>query len=680
MNKTEVNKTDGIIQSSDSREIKSAIENNTILFSNNVDVTRTVKDELLYFKNDMLKDMKDTLTKFHNKYIKKLNDMDDRLKNTETKTETCYEKIIGITEGVTYQKMNQQRFSELEKFKVKAGESLINLDCKIKNVENNLMEASSKYDKIIIESIIYPGIIGAKNEFKTFHELLDFLLINTKKLLMAKEKENIEKKETKSRIEETLDKFKENIKFCVNKVEELNKFFLEFNEMVKEVEGIKNNLKENKKNENSIFSKLEEHEKIMDNINNEFMNKLKEKTQNIYLALTNEILDINKNMQMIQDKFNEYINEFDSIKNKFNSKNQVFNLCLNDKDKNKLFDLDFPIEDPDKMKIKGESLVKLYINGLLKLSDFYKNNVNNNNENNIKNILSDVEMDLTKNKKKYLKLNIKNRNSLKFDYLKNNESNIRINRSDFFNRKENHKHNIKKEKNDINRLFLFNKVPKIKQYNNLNILNEREEKMKQKFFQSNNLVNSINDIDLINENNIIHSKYSKDRQSEGIKRFLKNSIEEEKKNEDRSSQYKIHDIKDSIEINKDSKNLNIKSNIIKLDLNKRQLSSKNERNINIVNLNYTKENPSPKPKNINNNNNSSLDKSKRLYSSNVIKGNMRYRNMDINFDDTRIVKQREHQNFERSVNQIKDILPYKDRDYFQERVEKMVHFSSKKIK
>ena len=86
MNKTEVNKTDGIIQSSDSREIKSAIENNTILFSNNVDVTRTVKDELLYFKNDMLKDMKDTLTKFHNKYIKKLNDMDDRLKNTETKT------------------------------------------------------------------------------------------------------------------------------------------------------------------------------------------------------------------------------------------------------------------------------------------------------------------------------------------------------------------------------------------------------------------------------------------------------------------------------------------------------------------------------------------------------------------------------------------------------------------
>ena len=238
MNKTEVNKTDGIIQSSDSREIKSAIENNTILFSNNVDVTRTVKEELLYFKNDMLKDMKDTLTKFHNKYIKKLNDMDDRLKNTETKTETCYEKIIGITEGVTYQKMNQQRFSELEKFKVKAGESLINLDCKIKNVENNLMEASSKYDKIIIESIIYPGIIGAKNEFKTFHELLDFLLINTKKLLMAKEKENIEKKETKSRIEETLDKFKGNIKFCVNKVEELNKFFLEFNEMVKEVEEI----------------------------------------------------------------------------------------------------------------------------------------------------------------------------------------------------------------------------------------------------------------------------------------------------------------------------------------------------------------------------------------------------------------------------------------------------------
>ena len=54
--------------------------------------------------------------------------------------------------------------------------------------------------------------------------------------------------------------------------------------------------------------------------------------------------------------------------------------------------------------------------------------------------------------------------------------------------------------------------------------------------------------------------------------------------------------------------------------------------------------------------------------------------MDINFDDERLIQNRENKKLTKSINQIKDILPYKDRDYFQERVEKMVHFSSKKIK
>ena len=60
--------------------------------------------------------------------------------------------------------------------------------------------------------------------------------------------------------------------------------------------------------------------------------------------------------------------------------------------------------------------------------------------------------------------------------------------------------------------------------------------------------------------------------------------------------------------------------------------------------------------------------------------NMIYKHMDINFDDERLIQNRENKKLTKSINQIKDILPYKDRDYFQERVEKMVHFSSKKIK
>ena len=54
--------------------------------------------------------------------------------------------------------------------------------------------------------------------------------------------------------------------------------------------------------------------------------------------------------------------------------------------------------------------------------------------------------------------------------------------------------------------------------------------------------------------------------------------------------------------------------------------------------------------------------------------------MDINFDDERFVQNRENKKLTKSFNQIKDILPYKERDYFQERVQKLVQFSDKKPK
>ena len=58
--------------------------------------------------------------------------------------------------------------------------------------------------------------------------------------------------------------------------------------------------------------------------------------------------------------------------------------------------------------------------------------------------------------------------------------------------------------------------------------------------------------------------------------------------------------------------------------------------------------------------------------------NMKYKQMDINFDDERILQKRDNQKLTKSISQIKNILPYKDRDYFQERVQRLVQFSAKK--
>jgi len=122
---------------------------------------------------------------------------------------------------------------------------------------------------------------------------------------------------------------------------------------------------------------------------------------------------------------------------------------------------------------------------------------------NDKNILSNVEMDLTKNKKKYLNLNIKNKKNLNFDYL-GSEDVYNNNSNEFSNKKIKYKRKSDKiNKIDENKLFRISKAPKIKQYNNLNILNGNDENNKHKVIESHSFINPINENDIINFNDEI---------------------------------------------------------------------------------------------------------------------------------------------------------------------------------
>ena len=164
----------------------------------------------------------------------------------------------------------------------------------------------------------------------------------------------------------------------------------------------------------------------------------------------------------------------------------------------------------------------------------------------------------------YLKLNIKNKSSLNFDKYNNDEMNIN---NEFFNKKIHYRRKLdEKDKIESEKLFRFSKVPKIKQYNNLDILKENEEIIKERIKESNSFFNPKNLIDIvnINDDNIIHSKNFNNKKignvkNENIKNnskiFLKKSIDEEKKNEEDSLIIKSEGMK----ISKDKDNKQIKT-------------------------------------------------------------------------------------------------------------------------
>ena len=450
-----------------------------------------------------------------------------------------------------------------------------------------------------------------------------------------------------------------------------------------DIETLKNSAKDNQEKEVKILERIEENEKSIENINNELTNNIKEKMQNLYLELSKDIININENIHIIQDKYNESMNEHDELKNKID--NIKYKLNKND-NRMKLFYSDFIEDESGKIKYIGDNSAKLLLNA----SDFNKIQSINHRDNN-KGILSDVEEQLIKDKKKYLKLNIKSQSIMKAHNLSYEDK--KNNNQVYFTklRKENHQQAL----NYINRILEYNKEPKIKQYNNLKILKENEEAYNKKLMESNSFKNIINENDIVNNNdisNIIHSNdeffKNQSKKSETPNRnikYLKKEKEEEKKSEDKYTLYKFEEVKVSTE------NINKKINIASQDKNKvnqkiarnKILLSAKERDINNKSLiiNGKKEFDKINQKNINNNiieNYSKMEKNNRLYSSKIMKEKMKYSQMDINFDDSRMIQKRDNQKFTKSINQIKDSLPLKDRDFFEERVKRFMEFSYKR--
>ena len=78
-------------------------------------------------------------------------------------------------------------------------QELISHGVKINNTSNKLTETINKFNNELYRSVIYPTVIGPKGKFKTFHEFMDYIILNVNSLLIFKEKLYTEFKEFKSK-------------------------------------------------------------------------------------------------------------------------------------------------------------------------------------------------------------------------------------------------------------------------------------------------------------------------------------------------------------------------------------------------------------------------------------------------------------------------------------------------
>ena len=361
------------IQFEDNIDISS--ENITKIFSNQ---RKNLKQDILYLKDDILKDFKQIESKLNTKYEKINSTTLSKLDNFEKAIQTMKQKIFDLSSLISTDKNIQQKVSQLYEFKTKTEETFITQELSLKNNAKELKDAINNYDKIIYNSVIYPGIIGNNSKFNNFHQLIDYVLQNISQFTTFKDKSILDFKSYKNKLESLVSSFKIESESIMNNAKEyVNK---KNEELEKKFKDILNN------QESRIFDLRLENNKLglslenkIDKLNNERKKILKIKNE-IYNKFNEEVSLLKDLNKVVVKKFENYQNEFKLIKNRFTSlsefiKDVRFRINMGELIKKRdIKSMSEKIDFTKKQKLENsnilaKSIIKKYINGEVGLNE-----------------------------------------------------------------------------------------------------------------------------------------------------------------------------------------------------------------------------------------------------------------------------------------------------------------------
>ena len=128
----------------------------------------------------------------------------------------------------------KDNINKLNEFKEK---KILEDEIQLNQTHNELHKAITKYDKLLSDSVLYPGIIGNLCKFKNFHEFINYTLQQISQLNIFKEKSLFDLKAYKVKLENLIESFKskseniiltltqftiKNVSYCESRKNELN--------------------------------------------------------------------------------------------------------------------------------------------------------------------------------------------------------------------------------------------------------------------------------------------------------------------------------------------------------------------------------------------------------------------------------------------------------------------------
>jgi hypothetical protein len=414
--------------------------------------------QLIFFKEEILKDIRRFESKLTLKYNAELNKNTSKILKMQESLDEMNKKIESFTSLIKTDLEMEKRTNNLSTLYSTLEQEMLSQDIKLKNINNLLNETITKFNDEFYMSIIYPGVIGPTGKYKTFHEFIDFVLLNINNLLLNKDKFSNEFKEYKSKTDVSinnlmskLDYTKKNCNaFTSASIREHEKKIGEkLNELIKNgLDNINKKFEGLSESQDKKIKALEENIKIIGDNGNIKGIFLKKENKNDIMNNNNNTQSGNKKVSSIVKKYIEGKLKNDELlfKRRKSSENFVYtglspknnleqNLKLFRENK---FNKIFKKQNSFKSEAKSESLN----NSEYSFNELYENKTKNLLKNNI------------------IKSKIKERNNDKGNYILNYLHKL-YQDSDNSNKSEEKKINSKNKNNPINEnLYITNNTKK----------------------------------------------------------------------------------------------------------------------------------------------------------------------------------------------------------------------------
>ena len=499
------------------------------------------RNDFLFFQNEMLGDMKKMETKISQKISQITSIIDTQLQKNENNIKDLTNKFFLLSKTIEEQNNSRKNDESQLKDKKRLEELFTKLDVRLNILEKDFNNACFKYDRMFSNNLAVPGLIGPSCPYDSLKPFLEYTNLKISELLKARDKQNIDTKRYKEKMELIIGQNKAQFEITENKINEFcSHGFKQCDIICKDRmdligKNIENLRLENGQYAQELKQKTEEIQIDWDKLNeieNTLNNKYKEECNKL-----NNLID------KLTTKYDKYKDEFYLLRNKFSELNEFI----------KDIKLRRNLGEINMGEIPSERRQNKQMSHRINFNKNYRNISENKVSGSYDFYNKQFYQEPIIEKNKNINYNINNINEIKINnnYIENND-----------NKKEK---DIKKNSKDINQ--------------NNKIFKENDNLPKKKFskFFNNKITNGKLDL---NKNNIkineiiINSEYQKENSA-------KNIDNNEKINNSNLKKEKGQDIKP---INIKSKNKQINNDIDEHNII--NYNSDNSNTYNIVNYSY----------------------------------------------------------------------------------------------